>query len=479
MAFIPYTIRSFRGGISDENNRGIAGSCKFSYGLDIHKKADTLTCKQKMAKASGTTVVDLINFFVAGSDSSTYCFGDGGKIYSRNGAGTYTLMATDANGEIKGASEWQESGGDAYLVWSTSTSLARKLKAPQGYVDFANYTVNYKTDLTASACHPIGMASGALMVGNDEKLAMYGFDGSWTNAAMNIRPGHKIKCLEERDDYAILGSGRGDNSEQGHIWSWITSATNYVQKKKIPVKGINALIYAEIMLMQGGTDGELFYSDFTNVVPVHSVPGGGQVNPGGIDIEDGIAMFGFYGGTYPGIWSYGRRAKNRPFVLNYDYRLSPTAVTGSTVVEIGAIAEIGGVLLASWKTTDGSTTEYGVDEVSTTLKATAVYEGLEFDAGSPHLKKRFRDVHIIMSALTSGCSVAVKVKLDKASSWTDLKTTEGSTSYSTANGTEAIFLLSGEAKILEVGITLTPSSNSSPEILSIITFVEKETSEYV
>ena len=33
---IPYIIKSFRGGVSDESNKGVAGAYKFGYGLDIH-----------------------------------------------------------------------------------------------------------------------------------------------------------------------------------------------------------------------------------------------------------------------------------------------------------------------------------------------------------------------------------------------------------------------------------------------------------
>jgi hypothetical protein len=83
-----------------------------------------------------------------------------------------------------------------------------------------------------------------------------------------------------------------------------------------------------------------------------------------------------------------------------------------------------------------------------------------------------------MSPLPSGASVAVKVKADKASSWTNLKTADGQTTYTTANSTEAVFLLDVNAKILEIGITLTPTGNTSPEVLAIITYLEKNTSEY-
>ena len=45
-----YRIKSFRGGISDEEDKGIRGSFKFGQGLDIHKKIDSLSCQQAMKK---------------------------------------------------------------------------------------------------------------------------------------------------------------------------------------------------------------------------------------------------------------------------------------------------------------------------------------------------------------------------------------------------------------------------------------------
>src|SRR3990167_3732058 len=45
---ITYTIKSFEGGISSFNDRGIRGSFKFASGIDIRKANDTLSCGQDM-----------------------------------------------------------------------------------------------------------------------------------------------------------------------------------------------------------------------------------------------------------------------------------------------------------------------------------------------------------------------------------------------------------------------------------------------
>lgn len=479
-----HLISSFRGGISDEDSKGIAGSFKYGYALDVHKRKDSLSAKQAMAtilsssvgvfgSGAGTTLTNIFNVFVPASDGTTYCFGAQGSIFARSGDGQWNFVYNDENGEIRGAAEWEHSDGANYLYWATATSLARKrligadVVPDSGTARWTDATQDYRATLN-NRDHFMKMASGQLMIANGESIGTIEFDGDFNASLFNLRPGNLVRTIEERDDYTLAGSGREDGSEEGHLWSFLTTATNYIQKKRIPVKGVNALIYTEIPLLQGGDDGELFFSDFTNTVPLLAVPGGGQVKATGASIENDLAVLGFYGGTYPGIWGYGRRAKNRPMVLSQEYRLTGT-VNGSTVSTIGAVAVIDGTLIASWGTTDGSVSEYGVDSVSSTTKATALYESLEFDAGNPQLKKFFNTVKLTMVPLPSGTSVSVKYKLDHQSTWQYAVTGLSSTTFSVTDSTEAEFRVSAKGQIYEVGLELNPSSNSTPEILSVVT----------
>ncbi|MAH46495.1 hypothetical protein CMI37_11725 [Candidatus Pacearchaeota archaeon] len=487
MAQIPYLIKSFRGGVSDENDKGVEGSFKNGEALNIHGRDDIITGKQAMSTVDGGLVTDLIQFFVPAADGSTYCFGNTGSIYVRSGDNDWSFAYNDENGAIRGAAEWQFDDATNYLFWATSTSIARKLIPGDTTLPWADATQDHKVEgISSTEWHTMNNMSGVLGIANGEDLATFSFGNDFNPFAVNLRPGNRIKSLEERDDYAILGSERLDQAEEGHIWSWITSATNFVQKKRIPAKGVNAIINAELMILQAGTDGELFFSDFVESVPIINIPGGGQVNPGGVTIEDNLALFGVYGGTNPGIWSYGRSKKNRPFALNYDYRLAQD-VSGSTISTVGAIANISGVLLASWGTTDGSTSDYGVDQVNTTTKANAIYEGLEFDDGGPFLKKMFDTVKLTMTALATGTSISVRFKPDKATTggassagagWRYAVTGGNETTFSETDATEAIFMIGDVAKVYEVAVDLNASSNTSPEILSVTTYVSDQRYEY-
>jgi len=482
----PYTIRSARGGISDENDKGIAGSFKHGHSLDVHGRDDVLRAGSAVATifdSTNTTLSSHFNVFVPASDGSTYMFGATGSIFARSGDGVITNVYNDTEG-ITGAAEFGISSGERYLFWAKSTSVARR--PLQGYsgVDpaidsgqgiWADATQVWKTERISSEAvwHTMRVASGALMMANNEGLSVLDFDDSWDALKLNVRPGNRINTLEERDDYVILGSGRVDTSEEGHLWSWIVTALNFIQKKRIPIQGVNALVTAESSLLQGGNQGEIFPADFTNTVPLATLDGGGKVNPEGAAVHEDLAVFGFYGGNYPGIWNYGRRHLNRGNALNYQYRLAPT-VGGSTVGTIGAVAVINGELIASWGANETDSSSYGVDAVSSTTKANALYEGLEFDKGQAWDQRMVDTVHVTMSPLVSGTSFSIKYKADKESAWRYTVFGDGGTTYTVEGGVEAIASLGKPAHILEIGAELNVSGADTPEIHEIATYLADE-----
>lgn len=496
MEYIPYILDGFRGGISDENGRGIKGAFKYSYGTDIHKRRDSLSCNWAMLTiGTSTQVNDLIKYTIQGRDGSTYAFGNAGSVIAIAGKiddPVVTYAYTDYNGEIKGAGEWKQSDGNTYLHWATNTSVARMLFNGSPDMPFVAgvVTMDYKTTLDGADYHPMKNAAGQLNIGNANFLASIDYSGNFNNAAMNLRPGNIIKCLDERDDYVLMGTERGDEAEEGHIWSWIITALNWVQKKRIPIKGVNTLIDSELLLLQGGTLGELFYSDFNNTAPLNSIPNGGQVNSQGATIYNDLALFGIYGaGDQSGLYSYGRKAINRPQVLNHEFRLKETS-DGNTVKEIGAVWMNSSAVFSSWKV-EGSTTYYGIDMASTSTRASARYEGLEFTGGSPHLNKHFKSLKVVMEPLPSGTSISAIYKTNRATTsgddsnssagagWRYARVGSGTaTTFSTTDATEIDFTIDDTGRVFEIGVELTPSGTSTPEITALIGYLSKEQEEY-
>ena len=144
---IPYIIKSFRGGVSDETDKGIAGSFKHGYNLDIHSRNDVLTGGSSVVTVDSTTITDLINFFVNSEDGSTYCFGSAGSIYAISGNKddpAVNFVYNDEAGAIKGASEFTLNDGLSYMYWSTASQISRRpMNTGEKAVPWTNVTANY------------------------------------------------------------------------------------------------------------------------------------------------------------------------------------------------------------------------------------------------------------------------------------------------------------------------------------------------
>ncbi len=401
---------------------------------------------------AGLTTVfeDLIRFFVKCSDGYTYGFGNTGCIYRRDSAAFWQRVYKDSDGAIKGAEEMPASGGKTYLGWCTNTKVKRK--PIPGLSNFNDVEV-VAQNLQSQDWHTMKQVGGATKIANGSFLAMVGYDESFTNEAVDFIPGTIIKTLLERD-------GRVISSEA------------------------NAAIDCEYPLAQIGTDGEIVFADGNNSTPVKRFPGGGKVNPGGVcnEIEQvnffeweetalswiakqsvgNLALFAVYDADegYGGIYSYGRKNKNKPFALNLDYNLD--------VDELGAIANVEGTTLVSYR--DG--TDYGVMARDDTAKATGEYYSLDLKAPTkkPGEITVWDYAEVFCSPLVNGSSIKFYYKINKTGDWIQAKMEGGGTEYSTALGKKAVFLIADEGEIFETKIVLTPVSNSSVEIFRILVF---------
>src|SRR3990167_3220366 len=409
--------KSFEGGISSFNDRGIRGAFKFASNIDIRKANDTLSCGQALedeglfegthsvsaslspspsqsSSASNSpsaspsesvspslspsgsasrsaskslspsassspsssvspslspsaglnnVFVDLVIAWVKATDGNTYGFGNAGHIYRRYPDGYTRMVYTDADGAIKGAVEKPSDTGVTYLQWATNTSVKRK--PLPGSSDWSDVT-EIADNLTGADWHTMKQVGGANYIANGSKLALVGYDDSWTNEALDLIPGNIAKTLIERNGRVVIGS----------------------YKAGYPNKGVNGAIDCEYPLIQVGDDGELFYANFTDSMPVKRFPGGGRVNPGGVANEvDQIEMFdwifgadswisrqslgnmsiwGVFGADSGkgGCYFYGRRNKDMPFVLNLEYLLD--------VDEIGAVVSVEDKILVSYRDGD-------------------------------------------------------------------------------------------------------------------------------
>ncbi len=476
-----FLIKSFKGGLSDYEDKGIAGAFKFAKNIDVRKRKDTLSAGQALADDLATgTLNGRVRFIVPASDGSTYFFLESGRIYKRASNGTYTLVYTDSEA-ITGACEWYNNVGDTFLYWATATKLHRKRIIGTGYTNSepwsdVDVTVNSqtypKTNLTSASWHTMKIINGTLQIANANTLAMVGYDDSYTNNSLQLIPGNITKVLLESGLNAKVGANRTDAGQPSTIYIWDTISQNYNDKMQLPFGSINAMIETEVAVVQYGSSGGLYFFGDASKLPVTQFPGGGQVDPDGMDVYQGMALMGVYGnGTgKSGIYSYGRKWKNADFVLNCEYQFDCD--------EINAVKVIGTDILFAYKTS----TNYGVKKVSTTAKAVGTYQSLDLKAPVTYQSPvNFETVVLQMSPLPANCTVEVWRRVDKVESatpatgvtsdgWYRCNTTDGSSNYSTTGGTEATFLIGDKGKILELQVVLNSNGNYTPEVLQIQAF---------
>lgn len=408
-----------------------------------------------------TVFEDLIHFFVKSSDGYTYGFGNAGCIYRRDSDAFWQRVYKDTNGEIKGAEEKPSDSGKIYLYWATNTKLMRK---PLPGLSNWNDVEIVAQNLQSQDWHTMKQINGALMICNGSYLAMVGYDDSYTNEALDLIPGNISKTLVERNGRTIIGTGRLLDS----------------------TKSINGAIDTEVPLIQAGDDGELYFADMNSSIPTKRFPGGGKVNPGGVcnEVEQvnlfeweetalswidkqsvgNLALFAVYSADtgYGGIYSYGRKNKDKPFVLNLEYHFDTD--------ELGAITTVNGTTIVSYK--DG--TDFGVKAVDQTTKATGTYEGLEYKSKikKPVNITQWKYAEVFCEPIVSGTSIEYWYKLNKTGDFIQAKMEDGNTDFSNVNETKAVFLIGEEADIYEPKVILNPTGNTSPEVYFIKTYFE-------
>lgn len=528
-----YTIENFAGGLSDEGKRGVPGAFRSGFNLNIHQKGkNRLSCNQRLKKISpdsgGHEVVDLIIKLVPVSATKSYGFGDAGKIYFIDG-NTVTLKYTDPDGEIVDAAYFY-----GYLYWATKSNVKRHLESTSAW-DAGNSAVITPDDGSFNTCdyHPIFQVpkSDLLCIGNKRYVSTISAANYFNAEALDLFYGWVAKCLTLIKPKLVVGAISNRIAE---MFDWDLSSESYD-----PVEGWEERDIIAFLKAIGTT--YIFTPDliywFSEGLTGRAKELPSEVKHGAIDIWKAKVLFG----TTNGVYSYHQKNKNYPWAMNLEYTPSPITIANfdSKSIDIGAVLGRGDDLLVSWK--DGS--DYGLDNIDTSNKAQAVYEGLMFDAEKPFEDKTFRFIKVVTKSLPEGCSIKAKFKMNETGNWVkahqadeseafdkadhttgtvtvknNSKTVVGSTtawtkamvgrkfrvdadgdvykiesvdsatlltltreyqgtggsgkSYTVLGETKVIFIIEGQGEVYEVRIELYPSSNLTPEVLSVNSYFE-------
>lgn len=402
-----YTIENFAGGLADEGKRGVPGAFRNGFNLNIHKKGkNTLSCNQKLKKISpnsgGHEVVDLIIKIVPVSVTKSYGFGDNGKIYLISGE-TVTLKYTDPDGEILDAEYFY-----GYLYWTTKTNVKRHLETTATW-NVGNSAVITPDSGSFNECdyHPIFIVpkSDLMCIGNERYVSTISAANYFNAEALDLFYGWVVKCLTLIKPKLLIGA---KDHKKAEMFDWDLTSDSYD-----PVEGWEERDIIAFLKAVGSTyifTPETFYWFREGLVDVaKELPS--EIKPGAIDIWKRKILFGATNGVY----SYHKKNKNYPLALNLEYTPSPITIANfdSKSIDIGAVLGRGDDLLVAWK--DGAT--YGLDNIDTSNKAAAVYEGMVFDAGRSFEDKLFKFIKIVTNPLPEDCSIKAKYKMNETGEW--------------------------------------------------------------
>lgn len=405
-----------------------------------------------------TVFQDLVLWWVKATDGYTYGFGNTGYIYRVDADDFVQIVYKDSFGKIKGAAQAYSSNNKTWLVWATDIRL--NIKPIPGRRDWNDVNTDLtgwpKQNLESTDWHTMGLVAGDIHIANAQFLAFLGFDLSYTNEALLLVPGDLAKTILERNGRSIIGT--------------VPAAE--------PNRGVNGAIDAEAPLSQIGDDGEIFFADMTSTQPAKRFPGGGKVNPGGVCNE--ISQSSFYEWEIDslnfidkqtvgnmalwavfnaddgrgGIYSYGRKNKNSPFVMNLEQQIDAD--------ELGAITNTNGKTMVSYRL--GS--NFGVKKVDPNNKAEAIYEGLDFRAPIKSVEAitQWKTAELFCDPLPTGTWLEFWYRINKNGAFIQANMEGGSTEFTLVNETKAVFHIADQGEIFEPRIVLHPSGNVSPQV---------------
>ena len=511
-----YEVTSFRGGISDWDDKGIPGAFKFGSNLDIQKKIDSLSCGQALVDEglySGHS--PSLSPSPSASGSSTPSSTESTSVSTTRSASesaslspSVSVSSTPSATQSPSASVSSSPSPSVPPATVFEDLIQFFVKCSDGYTyGFGNTGRIYRRDADGFwlkvYTDPDGQIKGAeeMPTGNgttylgwctDTKVKKKLIPGSstWsdvTTVAQNLIPAdwHTMRQvggatkIANKSYLAMVGYDESYTNEAVDFIPGTIAKTLVERNGRVITSEANAAIDCEYPLAQIGTDGEVVFANMSDSIPVFRFPGGGKVNPGGVCNEETVVSFFEWEETAlswidkqtvgnmslwavwdaeagkGGIYSYGRRRKNHPITLNLEYALD--------MDELGALVTVDGTTLVSYR--DGS--DFGVKATSDTVKDVAVWEGLDFKAPvkRPVNITTWKTAEVFLNPLPGGTSIEFWYKINKTGVFKQAYLADGSTqSFTRANEEKAVFRIVEEGEIFEPRIVLRPLGNNTPEV---------------
>lgn len=291
--------------------------------------------------------------------------------------------------------------------------------------------------------HPMAQFLQNTCIGNERYLSVWEplsdspLNSEWNRHRLTFPPGYEVNDLASNDEYLCISAEfKSTNSlrtyQQGKLFFWNGLDTSYEFYIDIPEGSpeslftynntIYMIIAGSLYCWPGGktltklrtladTDSE--YSNTTDVTTNY---------PSMMTVRRNILLFGYPSYTTNtnleyGIRSWGQKEKNFPMSLGLNYRISTqTSLNTLGTLYMGGLWSFGDTLYVAWR--NGN--DYGLDLVnnSSTPASTAVWESMEFEAGSPIHEKQALSMRVEFGAgIPTGYTITPKWRSDWSTTW--------------------------------------------------------------
>lgn len=345
-----YKITSARGGISDDEDKGIAGAFKFASNLDIRKQKDTISCGQALMDI-GAAVDSPSPSVSPSASSSPSSSGSPSPSLSVSPSASASPSAKSPSSSISpSASRSPSASASPSSSVSPSHSPSPSISPSAGlttvFSDLVKWWVPcsdgnlygfgekgkiYKIDsefvvkqvydarqeIRGAEEKPSSSGKRYLVFATKTNLHIKEIPGladwndvnivpNWPKTNLEDAPYHTMKqiggdvYIANKSTLAFVGYDDSYTNEAlqvipGNIVKTIVErngrAIMGTYREGSPTKGINAAIDAEVPLVQIGNDGEIFFANMADTIPYKRFPGGGKVNPGGVTNLNQVNLF--------------------------------------------------------------------------------------------------------------------------------------------------------------------------------------------
>lgn len=291
--------------------------------------------------------------------------------------------------------------------------------------------------------HPMKQFSGSLFIGDGRYVAKMEPGGLvFTDSALTLPEGYRVRCLEVIGDFLAIGTYRGSNIQDENsavVFFWDGTSDSFNFKADANAEGIRSMhnLDNRLYVVAGNGLGLYMYNgaDFTKVEDFGELLGldlaagqWGDVLPDAMTGVNGNLMIGVSvgggGSEKNGVYQYGRLSSNQEFSL--ERRYMPSDATPLTE-QIGSIFSVStSQMYVSWKETD--TPAYGIDKTASTIygytgEITPYVETVKYEIiTSKGQDSLISGVQLLARPMDADHTITVKYKVDDATSYTTLGT---------------------------------------------------------